>query len=76
MAVGDVILNLPISKVTLNDVLLVPSLAIDTDLYSVSALLQAGLTFLFEKDVIIIKKDSIICGTVSPNSPSIGLYYL
>ena len=46
LAIGDVILNLQIEKVILKNVLLVPDLAVDSDLLSVSALMDAGLSTL------------------------------
>ena len=60
LAIGEVAMCLSIRKISLKDVLLIPDLAVDTDLLSISALLSSGFSVHFNSDNVLIKKNDIV----------------
>lgn len=59
-AIGDVTLNLQMGKIIIKQVLPVLDLAVESDLLSVAALMDAGLSIHFAKGTAIIQKNGII----------------
>ena len=75
LAIGDVTLYLQIGRVTVKNVLLVPDLVVESDLLSVAALMDAGLSIHFESRTARIQRNGLTWGTATSSSNK-GLFYL
>ena len=76
LARGEVELVVLIGKVVLGGILLIPDLDVESDLLSVSALMDKGFGVTFENGKAHIHKDNKTWVRASPESGNLGLCYL
>ena len=76
LARGEVELVVLIGRIIIGGVLLIPDLDVESDLLSVTALMDKGFGITFEKGKAHIHKDNKIWATASPDTGHTGLWYL